>query len=112
MKTFFPLILLLALYAFILSFARVRYQCRPFAPTEECETSLYSISLYSYAHHRYPIGKAQVHCVVRKGELLEASHGYVETFKDLPAIGNAAIGIEFFEEQTFPTQYTEVCKWQ
>lgn len=104
------LLIFIPLYHFALTSAQVRYRCLPFNPSDECETSLYSISLFSYSFYRYPIGKAQVHCVVKKNEnLLEAENGYMEIFEEKTDDG---LRIEFFEKWAFPVEYTKVCRWQ
>lgn len=104
------LLIFFPLYHIALTSAQVRYRCLPFEPSEECETSLYSISMYAYPFHRYPIGKAQVHCVVKINEsYLQGENGYMEIFKEKT---NEGLRIEFFEKWAFPVQYTKVCKWQ
>lgn len=85
-----------------LSLARVEYVCKPYYPTESCDTGRYEVDLYENKEDRHPIGRVFSKCVQDLGPRYRAvdvtfMHRYSE---------------EDHDELELPKRYTKICKYE
>lgn len=97
----------LMIFASLLFAARVEYTCKPYSPSDECETGLYRMELFAYDWERYPKGRVEAHCIVIQNGRIVAQTGFLDVFESK---SRDVIDRMYFEEQQFPTGYAEICK--
>lgn len=95
----------IALYDLILTLAQVDYVCRPYYPTEDCETSRYGFIVRDITERGAPeIARGSASCVIQQGRFIIPMDGVFHIRRLNPMS-------EPFEKLTLPAAQTYVCKW-